>query len=90
MSINSHLFFYIFFKYFYNIIYEYFVIFTYMDEIINQQFDNFQKELEIKQRNLKYQTHIEINDDFYKLIDNISGSELSDENNRRNKNTNNK
>lgn len=61
-----------------------------MDEIINQQFDNFQKELEIKQRNLKYQTHIEINDDFYKLIDNISGSELSDENNRRNKNTNNK
>ena len=79
-----------FFKYFYNIIYEYFVIFTYMDEIINQQFDNFQKELEIKQRNLKYQTHIEINDDFYKLIDNISGSELSDENNRRNKNTNNK
>lgn len=61
-----------------------------MDEIINQQFDNFQKELEIKQRNLKYPTHIEINDDFYKLIDNISGSELSDENNRRNKNTNNK
>ena len=61
-----------------------------MDEIINQQFDNFQKELEIKQINLKYQTHIEINDDFYKLIDNISGSELSDENNRRNKNTNNK
>ena len=61
-----------------------------MDEIINQQFDNFQKELEIKQRNLKYQTHIEINDDYYKLIDNISGSELSDENNRRNKNTNNK
>ena len=61
-----------------------------MDEIINQQFDNFQKELEIKQRNLKYQTHIEINDDFYKLIDNISGSELSDENNRRNNNTNNK
>ena len=61
-----------------------------MDEIINQQFDNFQKELEIKQRNLKYQTHIEINDDFYKLIENISGSELSDENNRRNKNTNNK
>ena len=61
-----------------------------MDEIINQQFDNFQKELEIKQRNLKYQTHIEINDDFYKLKNKITGSELSDENNRRKKNTNNK
>lgn len=61
-----------------------------MCEIINKQFEDFQKELERKQKNLRPKSFIEINDDFFKIIDDISGSKLSDENNRRNKNTRNK
>lgn len=62
----------------------------YMNEQINKQFDDFQKYLETKDKKRKYFTRIEVSDDFYKLIDEISGSNLSDERNRRDKNTNSK
>lgn len=55
----------------------------YMAEEINKQFDDFQEYLEKSKVKKKYITPIEVNDDFYKLIDDISGSELSDERNRR-------
>lgn len=58
-----------------------------MAEEINKQFDDFQKYLETKDKKRKYFTRIEVSDDFYKLIDEISGSNLSDERNRRDKNT---
>lgn len=61
-----------------------------MNEQINKQFDDFQKYLETKDKKRKYFTRIEVSDDFYKLIDEISGSNLSDERNRRDKNTNSK
>lgn len=59
-----------------------------MSEIINNQFDEFQKELETKEKNLKYRTFIHVNDDFYKMIDDIAETNLSDERSRRIKDTN--
>lgn len=57
-----------------------------MSEIINEQFDDFQKVLENKKKKYKFITVARPGDEFYKLIDDISGSNLSDENNRRNEN----
>lgn len=57
-----------------------------MSELINQQFDDFQKVLETKKKKYKFLTTADPGDEFYKLIDDISGSNLSDENNRRVKN----
>lgn len=48
---------------------------------INNDFDEFQKELEKKEKKLKFKTKINIDNNFYKLIDSISGSKL-DESNR--------
>lgn len=57
-----------------------------MSEIINKQFDDFQKVLENKKKRYKFLTTANPGDEFYKLIDDISGSNLSDENNRREQN----
>lgn len=48
-------------------------------EKINSDFDNYQRELETKETKRKYHTVIDVDDSFYKIIDDISGSELSDE-----------
>ena len=54
---------------------------------INKEFDDFQEYLKKEEKKEKYFIPIEVNDDFYKLIDDITGSELSNEAGRRNKNT---
>ena len=58
-----------------------------MNNTINDQFDVFQNELKNMNRKIKYPAIIEVDDSFYKLIDDISGKELSHERSRRIKNT---
>lgn len=40
---------------------------------INKDFDDFQNLLIKKEKKLKFSTRIHVNNDFYKLIDDISG-----------------
>lgn len=49
---------------------------TYIDDI-NNDFDDFQEELKRNELNLKYHTVIEVDDDFYSMIDEMCGTELS-------------
>lgn len=53
-----------------------------MGDKINKEFEEFQKELERRKTKLKFLTEAKPNDDFYKIIDDISGTKLSDESNR--------
>lgn len=59
-----------------------------MSDLINKQFDDFQKELETHEKKIKFKTFIEVDDNFYKLIDDIAETNLSYERDRRIKNTN--
>ena len=58
------------------------------EEFINKQFDDFQNELERNSRKEKYLTIIEVEDSFYKLIDDIAGTDLAEhERDRREQDT---
>ena len=50
---------------------------------INMDFDKFQNDLEKREKKLKFKTKINVNDEFYKLIDDISGSKLHEGNRRK-------
>ena len=58
-----------------------------MSEEINKQFDDFQKDLENRKKKFKFITKVNTSDEFYKLIDEISGSNLSNERDRRKQDT---
>lgn len=47
-------------------------------EDINNEFDKYQEDLSIREKKLKYLTRISIDDDFFKLVDEVCGSNLSE------------
>lgn len=49
---------------------------------INCDFDKFQEVLEKREKKLKFKTSIDVNNEFYKLIDDISGRKELHESNR--------
>lgn len=46
-------------------------------ESINDEFEKYQEELLVREKKLKLITNLEVEDDFYKLIDDVCGTELS-------------
>lgn len=44
------------------------------NEEINNQFEEYQRLLEKQEMRLKYNTHIEVSDEFFNLIDEITGN----------------
>lgn len=47
-------------------------------EEINNEYDKYQEELSIREKKLKLITRISIDDEFFKLVDEVCGSNLSE------------